>query len=45
MDLAMKLLKENKIKVKDVAFTMGYTNASKFTSAFKNYHNTNPSNV
>lgn len=45
MDLAMKLLKEDKIKVKDLAFTMGYTNASKFTLAFKNYHHTNPSNV
>jgi len=45
MDLAMKLLKEDKIKVKDLAFTMGYNNASKFTLAFKNYHHTNPSSV
>lgn len=45
MDLALKLLKEDKIKIKDVAFSMGYSNPSKFTVSFNKHHNFNPSDV
>lgn len=45
MELAKKLLKEDKIRVQDVASRFAYASASKFTIAFKKHHGINPSGV
>ncbi len=45
MLLALQLLKNKTISVKDVAQTFGYENTSNFTVAFKKYHQMLPSEV
>ena len=45
MILALSLLKDGKISIKEVANNLGYDNPSNFTLAFKKYHNFLPSEI
>jgi AraC-like DNA-binding protein len=45
MELALEILKAEPTSIKDIALTFGYENPSKFSSAFKKYHNLLPSEV
>ena len=45
MILAFSLLKNKGNSVKDIAQTLGYSNASNFTIAFKKVHNILPSEI
>ncbi len=45
MELAAKLIKEEKMQIQDVAAKFGYSSSSKFTNAFKKHHGINPSQV
>ena len=45
MQLASQLLMQNQLAVKEVAYKLGYENTSKFSAAFKKYHDVLPSEV
>jgi AraC-like DNA-binding protein len=45
MELALKKLRKDKVLVKEIAYKMGFSNASKFSLSFKKYHGFNPSEV
>lgn len=45
MDYARQILKNEKITVREVAYTLGYSNASKFAAAFKRTHGFAPSEI
>ncbi len=43
LQLAKKMLKENKLKINDIAHAVGFSNNSYFTRFFKKHENMNPS--
>ena len=45
MVLALQLLKNPDVQIKNIAASLGYENPGKFTAAFKKYHNFLPSEV
>jgi len=45
MLLAKELLIENHLLIKEVSYRLGYENTSKFSAAFKKYHNMLPSDL
>jgi len=45
MELAKELVMENQLIVKEVAYKLGYENASKFSAAFKKHHGSLPSEI
>ncbi|KAF2518227.1 helix-turn-helix transcriptional regulator [Flavobacterium zhairuonense] len=45
MMLAKELIIENKLLIKEISYKFGYENTSKFTAAFKKYHDILPSEL
>ena len=45
MQQAKELILENKLLIKEISYKFGYENTSKFSAAFKKYHNILPSDL